>query len=172
MGGNRGAGPMARNPATSVAPRDARLSAERRNQTLVDVRNGNALGAVAEEERDQLASPPVEEMGLRWSEPLPGDQGSSQERVDWLRERVPGLVGWDVKQADGILVRLAWLHLPANAAKAQPHDLVAAEPTEEPGKGEAADQLERVLLPYGDVLCREIDARPKQLGPEIVGDDA
>src|SRR5262245_38672951 len=107
-------------------------------------------------------------MWLRRPEPLPGDESSFQEWVHWLRECSPGLVGWDVE----LLVRFGWLHLPANAADTQPHDLVATEPAEEPGKSKAAHELERILLPCGEVLFRVVEARPKQLGPEIVGDDA
>ena len=80
--------------------------------------------------------------------------GLAARWVDGLGEGGAGLVHRDVEQADSILDEDSWSRrrgdaflLPADAADAQPGDLVAAQPGEQPGQGEGADERERVVLP-------------------------
>ena len=112
---------------------------------------------------------------------LPGVDGLAEDRVDRFGERGAGLVGGHVAQTDGITGQdiggvagdRSAVVLPADAADAQPGDLVAALAGEQPGQGDRADQLERVVragLRGRQVAGGQVEPGPEQLRPDVVGD--
>ena len=65
--------------------------------------------------------------------------------------------------------------LPADASDAQPGDLVAAQPGEQPGQRDRTDQLHRIVGVggvAGQIGGVQVQPRPQQLGPHLVGDHA
>ena len=65
--------------------------------------------------------------------------------------------------------------LPADAADPQPGDLVAAQPGEQPGQRDRADQLHRIVGVggvAGQIGGVQVQSSPQQLGPHVVGDHA
>ena len=65
--------------------------------------------------------------------------------------------------------------MPAHAPDSQPDDLVAAESTEQPGKYQCSEQLDGMLAADRvgvDVAVLQVEARPQQFGPDVIGDHA
>ena len=63
--------------------------------------------------------------------------------------------------------------LPAGAADAEPDDLVAAEPAEQPDQRQGAQQLDGVLAAgraVVDVAVLEVEPGPQQFRPHVIGD--
>jgi hypothetical protein len=138
-------------------------------------------GPEGEQQVDELAGAAAGELRLGGAGGLPGVEGLAQDRAGRLGERGAGLVGRHVQQADRVagqdLLRVAGdlgaVVLPADAARPQPGDLVAALPGEQPGQRDRADQFQRVEVPglgLREVVFREVQPGPHQLRPDLVGD--
>jgi hypothetical protein len=170
VAGDGGPGAVAGDPPVGVPGRDSRLPAKPRDQASVQILDGDPLGTVAEEQGNPLPGASVEEVRLGGALGLPGDQGATEERIHGLGEGGARLVGWHVEQADRLLVRSVRLRLPANAAEAKPDDLVRAQAAEEPGEGQGPHHPEGILSPRRKVGTVEVQPRPEQLCPAVVGD--
>jgi len=133
--------------APDIRGRDAGPLAERRDDRGVDVGLTDVTGAQREHEVSMFAGLAVQHRRLVGSDRLPGLDRLADERVDRFRERRAGLMGRDVEQADrvagenlgGVAGDRYPVMLPADAADAEPRDLIAALPSEEPGQRDRAD---------------------------------
>jgi hypothetical protein len=108
---------------------------------------------------------------------LPADVGGGDSG---LGERRAGLVDGNVQEADHVPgedpVAVAGdgrsVVLPADAADAQPGDLVVPLAGEQPGEADRADHLEGMdsAVGAGQVGGLQVEPCPQQLGPDVVGD--
>jgi hypothetical protein len=120
--------------AADVGGGHAGLAAQHRDDGLVDVVLGDAAGTVGEQEVHVLAGLAVQHGRLAGPHGLPCLDRLAEQRVDGLGERGAGLMRRHVQQADGVArEHFAGIArdghavvLPADAADAQPGDLVAA----------------------------------------------
>ena len=181
LAGDGRPGAVAGDVAADVGGRDAGLAAQRGDDRAVDVVLRDRLRAHGEQQVDLLAGLAVKPGGLRGAHRLPGVDGLAEQRVDRLGERGPGLVDRHVEQADGIVGQDVGgvagdrdaVALPADGPDPQAGDLVAAQPGEQPGQRDRADQLHRVVGACGgagQVGVGQVQPGPQQLRPDVVGD--
>ncbi|UZG60300.1 hypothetical protein [Rhodococcus opacus] len=142
---------------------------------------GDPAGAEGEQQVDSLAGAAVVKLRLGGAHRVPGVEGLAEDRVDRLGERGAGLVRGDIEQADrvtrqdpiGVAGDGGVVVLPADAADPQAGDLVAAQSGEQPGQCDRVDEFERVEVPglcLGEIGLLEVQSRPEQLRPDVVGD--
>jgi hypothetical protein len=125
----------------------------------------------------------VQHLRLIGPDRLPSFYRLAHQWVDRLGERGAGLVRRDVEQADGVLgqhlIGVAGdrhaVVLPPDATQPKPRDLVAALPGEQPNQRDRPNELDWVAGTARrgrQVVGLDVQPRPKQFGPDIVGDDA
>lgn len=174
LAGDGRARPMARDATARVVSGHARLATEGGDERLIEIVACDPLGAQADEQRHGLARASIEQQRLSGTDSLPRVDRLADERIDGLGERGAGFVGRHVEQADA--VGAIGARLPADAPDPQPDDLIAAQAPKQPRHGQGPDEFDGVAI-AGVAACHEIcvgevEPRPQEFRPEIIGDHA
>ena len=128
-----------------VLARNAGLSAQQRDQDLVDVLLTDPRAAVRQQHVDELARLAILEPRLWRPDRFPPLDRVADGAVDRFGERGAGLVRRHVQQTYALVTVLAVvLVLPADRADGQPEDLIDTQPGEQPEQRDRADELERI----------------------------
>jgi hypothetical protein len=166
------------------------LRHNRGDQRAIEILRWKVLAAETEEHRDGLARLSIEEIRLNRAPLLPRVNRLADERVDRFGEGRSGLIRRYIEQTCRVFANHVLrcgrgtrrASLPADTSDTEPHQLVAAEPSEQPGESQRSDERKGVNRPGvfgtlepsgpGQVLLFEAHAGPEQLGPQLVGEDA
>jgi hypothetical protein len=148
------------------------------------------LTAETKEHRDGLTGLSIDEIRLNRTLLLPCGNGLADERVDRFRVGRSGFIRRYIEQTCRIFANhvrrcgrgTRRASLPPDASDAQPHQLVAAESSKQPGECQGSNKREWIHRPrvfrsfeppdLGHILLLEVHASPEQLGPQLVGEDA